>query len=54
MLLFYCTVQDKTLKFGGEVEDNNIERARRYYYINGYHVEFLRVDEAIQRGLSFA
>ncbi|MGL5059393.1 MAG: hypothetical protein ACRC62_05370 [Microcoleus sp.] len=54
MLLFYCSAKDKALKFAGEVEgDRNQQAAKKYYEQNGYAVMFLRVDEAIDRGLEF-
>jgi hypothetical protein len=53
MLVFYSTAQNINLKFVGEIEEKNIEKARRHYYLQGYHAEFLRIDEAIQRKLKF-
>jgi hypothetical protein len=53
MLVFYSTAQNVNLKFVGEIEEKNIEKARRHYYLQGYHAEFLRIDEAIHRKLKF-
>jgi hypothetical protein len=53
MLVFYSTAQNVNLKFVGEIEEKNIEKARRYYYLQGYHAEFLRIDEVIHRKLKF-